>query len=216
MAVYPVLYSFRRCPYAMRARSAIAISSQACELREVVLRNKPAALLQVSAKGTVPVLVVRDGLVIEQSLDIMLWALQQNDPAHWLDPTLQDIHAMLALIAECDGQFKHHLDRYKYPQRYGNENGDEHRAQAGQWINTLEARLCDAPYLFGAHAALADMAIAPFVRQFAHTDLDWFQAQRWPKVQGWLQAWCDSDLFDCIMTKYAPWEPGAPAVRFPA
>lgn len=214
--MYPVLYSFRRCPYAMRARLAIAVSGVVCELREVVLRNKPQAMLQASPKATVPVLIDVDGRVLEQSLDIMLWALGQKDPAGWLVPAREDLPAMLALIAQCDDQFKPHLDRYKYPQRYGNENGDEHRVLAGQWINLLEARLGEASYLFGAHAALADMAIVPFVRQFAHTDLDWFEAQPWPKVRGWLQSWSDSDLFERVMVKYVPWVPGAQVVRFPA
>lgn len=213
--MHPVLYSFRRCPYAMRARMAIAVSGVVCELREVVLRNKPEALLQASPKATVPVLIDVDGRVLEQSLDIMLWALGRNDPAGWLVPARQDLQAMLALIAQCDGPFKHHLDRYKYPQRYGNENGDGHRTLAGQWVTELDARLGEAPYLFGAHPALADMAIAPFVRQFAHTDFDWFEAQPWPKVQGWLQSWSDSDLFDRVMAKYVPWVPGAQAISFP-
>lgn len=213
--MYPIMYSFRRCPYAMRARSAIVASGLVCELREVVLRNKPQALLDVSPKATVPVLIDIDGRVVEQSLDIMLWALRQNDPAVWLAPTHADLNTMMLLIDECEQRFKHQLDRYKYPQRYGNVSGNEYRDQAGQWLQSLETMLVQSPFLFGEHAALADMAIVPFVRQFAYTDIDWFGAQPWPRVQQWLQQWAQSDLFSCLMKKYPPWGPEAPMVLFP-
>jgi glutathione S-transferase len=212
---YPILYSFRRCPYAMRARLAIAVSEQVCELREVVLRDKPRALLQASPKATVPVLVDEQGQVIDQSLEIMLWALQRHDPQRWLMPTLHGLPAMLALIAQCDEGFKHNLDRYKYPDRYENVDAREHRDQAGLWLMQLEARLADLPFLFGPQAALADMAIAPFVRQFAHTDRDWFDHQPWPALQRWLQAWQQSALFERVMFKFPPWAPESPAVLFP-
>lgn len=213
---YPILYSFRRCPYAMRARLAIAASGQVCELREVVLRDKPQALLQASPKATVPVLIDEQGQVIDQSLDVMLWALQRHDPQHWLAPTFQDLPAMLALIDQCDAGFKHHLDRYKYPDRYENANAIEHRDQAGLWLTHLETRLAGTPFLFGSQAALADMAIAPFVRQFAHTDRDWFDQQPWPALQRWLQAWQQSALFERVMVKFAPWTPDSARVLFPA
>jgi glutathione S-transferase len=122
-AVLPVLYSFRRCPYAMRTRLGLAASDQTCELREVVLANKPAELLQASGKATVPVLVLPSAQVIDQSLDIMLWALQRNDPHHWLPQEDADIQSALQLVAQCDGAFKFHLDRYKYPTRFGLANG---------------------------------------------------------------------------------------------
>ncbi len=213
---YPILYSFRRCPYAMRARLAIAVSGQVCELREVVLRDKPQALLAASPKATVPVLIDEQGKVIDQSLEIMLWALQRNDPQRWLAPALQDLPAMLALIAQCDAGFKHNLDRYKYPDRYENVVASEHRDQAGLWLIQLEARLAATPFLFGAQVALADMAIAPFVRQFAHTDRDWFDHQPWPALQRWLQAWQQSALFERVMFKFVPWTPESMAVLFPA
>ncbi|UHL62718.1 glutathione S-transferase [Paralcaligenes sp. KSB-10] len=213
----PILYSFRRCPYAMRARLAIAASGQACELREVALRDKPQAMLDVSPKATVPVLITGNSQVLEQSLDIMLWALAQNDPHEWLAPTQPGMDAMLELIAECDGPFKHHLDRYKYPQRHADSQGSgHHRDEAAFWLSRLDARLQRQPFLFGAHAALADMAIAPFVRQFAHVDREWFQAMPWPGLQAWLQAWQESELMALIMEKHAPWAPGAAGVRFPA
>lgn len=212
---YPVLYSFRRCPYAMRARLAIAASAQTCQLREIVLRNKPAAMLAASPKGTVPVLILPDGQVIEQSLDIMLWALRQNDPQAWLAPAGRSLASMLALIEACEVNFKCHLDRYKYPQRYDLEDGLQHRQRAAEWLMTLEQTLSCTPYLSGTHCALADMAIVPFVRQFAHTDFAWFETQAWPHVLRWLENWKQSDLFARVMNKYAPWEEGQAAVLFP-
>ena len=216
-AALPVLYSFRRCPYAMRARLALRVSGQACELREVVLRHKPADLLVASPKGTVPVLVGVDGRVIEQSLDIMLWALDRHDPEGWLCPTQGTLADMLAAIAQNDGAFKFHLDRYKYPERYTDQPGttaETHRAACAEDLMALETRLAQAPYLFGAHPALVDMALAPFVRQFAHVDPDWFAAQAWPRLGAWLAAWEGSALLASVMEKYPPWRPGAPTTRF--
>ena len=212
MSALPVLYSFRRCPYAMRARMALWASGQTCELREVVLRDKPAELLAASPKGTVPVLVLADGTVIEQSLDIMRWALGRNDPMRWLEPGLD---AMLALVAECDGDFKHHLDRTKYPQRYADADMPTHRAQAGEFVSRLEARLQVSRCLFADHPALADFAIAPFVRQYAQVDAAWFAAQPWPKVQAWLAHLQASAAWSGVMDKYPQWVAGAPSVLFP-
>lgn len=212
----PVLYSFRRCPYAMRARLALAVSGQVCELREVVLRNKPQALLQASPKGTVPVLVLPSGQVLEQSLDIMLWALAQHDPAGWLAPTEGTRADMLALIAQCDGPFKRALDRCKYPSRYPGADVDAERALAVAWLGALESRLSsNPPYLFGRHTALADMAIAPFVRQFAGIDVDWWAAQPWPHLQAWLAQFQASGLLASTMAKLAPWQEGAQGTVFP-
>lgn len=211
----PILYSFRRCPYAMRARLALAGSGIACSLREVVLRDKPQALREASPKATVPVLVLANGQVLEQSLDIMLWALGRNDPLGWLVPERGDRAAMLALIAGCDEVFKGHLDRYKYPQRYGNADGLVYREQGARWLDTLEQAFGDDDFLFGQRAALADMAIAPFVRQFAYVDVDWFQAQPWPRIKVWLDAWMASVLFERVMRKYAAWAPGDEGEDFP-
>jgi len=211
----PVLYSFRRCPYAMRARLALAVSGQVCELREVVLRAKPQGLLQASPKATVPVLVLPDGTVLEQSLDIMRWALAQNDPAGWLRPSQGDEAVMLALIAECDGPFKQALDRCKYPSRYPEADGALARVQAVEWLQGLEARLAGQPFLFGDHAALTDMAIAPFVRQFAGIDVDWWVAQPWPRLQAWLAQWQAGALFESVMHKLPAWVDGTEGVRFP-
>ncbi|NYT43973.1 glutathione S-transferase [Alcaligenaceae bacterium] len=211
----PTLYSFRRCPYAMRARLAIAISGLGCELREVVLRDKPDAMLQASPKGTVPVLIDIDGTVVDQSLDIMLWALGQSDPEGWLTPQQGDLPAMLNLIAQCDGPFKDKLDRYKYPQRYGVQSGADQRDQTVPWLLELEQRLQAGTWLCGKKRSLADMAIVPFVRQFAHTDIAWFDAQPWPSLRRWLADWQASALFARIMHKYPAWQEGDPPVLFP-
>ncbi len=215
MSTLPVLYSFRRCPYAMRARLALAVSGQVCELREVVLRNKPQGLLQASPKATVPVLVLTDGTVLEQSLDIMRWALGRSDPEGWLAPSHGDEAGMLALIAECDGSFKQALDRCKYPSRYPEADGALARTQAVAWLQGLEARLAEQPFLFGVHAALADMAVAPFVRQFAGIDVDWWAVQPWPRLQAWLAEWQASALFEGVMPKLEAWLDGTEGVRFP-
>ena len=214
MAALPVLYSFRRCPYAMRARLALAVSGQACELREVVLRSKPQGLLQASPKGTVPVLVLPGGQVLEQSLDIMLWALQRHDPDRWLTPSQGHLDAMLALIAECDGPFKQSLDRCKYPSRYPDADSDAQRAKAMAWLGALDVRLANQPHLFGTHTALADMAIAPFVRQFAGIDADWWAAQPWPHLQAWLAQWQAAPLLASVMHKLPAWVDGTKGALF--
>ena len=205
---HPILYSFRRCPYAMRARMALQSSGVVCELREVTLRSKPAEMLTISPKGTVPVLQLPNGQVLEQSLDIMLWALQRNDPEHWLaaNDALQAEH--LALIAACDGAFKAHLDRYKYPNRYDLTDGLAHRAQGSVFLELLDSTLARTVYLAGGAWGFPDAAIAPFVRQWAHTDPAWFAAQTWRKLQAWLHAWESLASFDLLMRKYTPWQLG--------
>ncbi len=215
-AALPVLYSFRRCPYAMRARMAIAVSRVSCELREVTLRDKPAALLQASAKGTVPVLVDVDGQVVDESLDIMRWALARNDPENWLTPEGASLQDMLELIVKCDGPFKHNLDRYKYATRYVSADGSKHRAQGAVFLSELNINLANSEFLHGSRPALSDRAIAPFVRQFAQTDQAWFDAQPWPYLQAWLAAFLISSDYLSVMDKYAPWQAGAAPVYFPA
>lgn len=212
----PVLYSFRRCPYAMRARLALAASGTVCELREVVLARKPAALLQTSPKGTVPVLVLQDGTVLEQSLDIMLWALRGNDPKRWLPAATPALDAALQLINQCDGDFKSHLDRYKYPNRYALPDGLTHRALGAEFLQTLDGRLGIQRFLAGEHFGLADAAIAPFVRQFAHTDPTWFASQPWPALQQWLAAFEASSDYASVMHKFDAWTGGQALQTFPA
>lgn len=202
---YPVLYSFRRCPYAMRARLALAVGGQTCELREVVLSHKPEQLRQVSAKATVPVLVDTDGRVLDESLDIMLWALQRHDPLNWL-PAEDGRADTLHLIERCDHDFKPQLDRTKYPNRFGIADPSEPRDKAGSFLADLNQRLIDTPCLSGANWGLTDAAIAPFVRQFAHTDSAWFASQAWPQLQNWLANFEASPLFQQVMIKHPPWQ----------
>ncbi len=204
----PVLYSFRRCPYAMRARMALWAAGERVELREVKLAAKPTALLAASPKGTVPVLVLPDGRVIDQSLDIMRWALAQNDPEDWL------VGDDAALIAANDGPFKHHLDRAKYPGRYDEDGATDHRAAALAHLAPLEARLADRRFLTGDTCALTDIALFPFIRQFAAIDPAWFAAQPLPHLQEWLRGLLASDLFVSVMPKFAPWKEGNPTVAF--
>ena len=215
-AKYPILYSFRRCPYAMRARLALMVSNRVCELREVVLRDKPQEMLEVSAKGTVPILIDVDGRVLDQSIDIMLWALRQNDPEKWLMPQQGSVTEMLELIALFDEGFKYHLDRYKYPDRYPGVDAQAHRHEGSLYLGRLNAQLSATKYLFGNNVALADMAIAPFVRQFAHTDRAWFNEQPWPGLQAWLAEFTESQIYSSVMQKYPPWESGSPGVVFPS
>lgn len=199
----------------MRARLALAVSGQVCALREVVLASKPASLLEVSAKGTVPVLIDTDGQVIDESLDIMRWALDRNDPQHWLRANGVPLSQVLALIAQCDGEFKYHLDRYKYPNRFALTDAASHRHHGANYLSLLNTRLLAHAHLMGDSQSLADMAIAPFVRQFAHTDPVWFSAQPWPALQSWLAEFEHSLAFQQSMAKYAPWTPGQPVVLFP-
>jgi len=214
VAEFPVLYSFRRCPYAMRARLALRASGTVCELREVALAHKPPELLLASPKGTVPVLVLPTGEVLEQSLDIMVWALQRNDPCAWLPAVTQDLNRAMALIAECDGEFKHHLDRYKYPNRYALHDGLQNRALGSTFLAQLNGILEVNGALGGPAWGLADAALAPFVRQWAHTDPAWFAAQPWTALQQWLARFEDSAEYAAAMVKFVPWQPGKPAVQY--
>jgi glutathione S-transferase len=203
----PVLYSFRRCPYAMRARLALRYANIGCELREVVLRDKPPELLQLSPKATVPVLELTgaDGVVevIDESLEIMLWALGQSDPDGWLDI---DVLAANMLIDANDDEFKVWLDRYKYPEHEGGNERADARQQCERFIRELEHLLGSKPALMGQHAALPDMAIVPFVRQFAMVDAAWFEQAPYPAVRAWLTQATSSQLFQSIMAKYPMWK----------
>ncbi len=201
-----ILYSFRRCPYAMRARLALKISEISYEHREIILRDKPASMLAVSPKATVPVFITQSGRVIDESLDLMQWALAQNDPNNWLGKNQAET---LKLIAGNDGPFKHHLDRYKYPSRYGDSDrgatDPEHRDKAFMIIADYESRLRAHDNLIGDAASLADFAIFPFVRQFANADRDWWDSASFPKTQAWLERHLSSALFQSVMTKHPLW-----------
>ena len=194
-----LLYSFRRCPYAMRARLALRYSGICVRIIEVSLKAKPAEMLALSPKGTVPVLSV-NGEVIDESLAIMQWALAQHDPDNW---RLQGDPSVLALIDENDQGFKYHLDRYKYAERYPEHPMEHYRAEGEVFLQMLEGLLADRAYLLAHHPSLADMALAPFVRQFAHVDRDWFARAPYPRLQRWLEAFLQSPLFIRVMAKTA-------------
>ncbi|MCP4206487.1 MAG: glutathione S-transferase [Shimia sp.] len=209
MTELPVLYSFRRCPYAMRARLAVAVSSVAVELREVLLRDKAPAFLETSPSGTVPCLKA-DDLVIDESLDVMIWALQQKDPEGWLDmPELGH-----ELIAEADGPFKAALDHTKYHTRYPELDPEESRAKAMVFLSKLDQQIGDNPWLFGDTTSLADMAILPFVRQFAFINKARFDADAGSNLSRWLEAFIVSDRFAAIMPKLSMWREADAPLRF--
>lgn len=210
----PRLYSFRRCPYAMRARLGLCFADIQVELREIVLRNKPAQLLAISPKGTVPVLQLPEeqgAQVLEESLDIVYWALSQNDP----QGLLLDRDAATALIARNDNEFKYWLDRYKYAERYPELSQEVYRARGEQFLQTLEALLSEHRYLLGGTISIADICIMPFVRQFAHVDRAVFYQLPYPHLQAWLDNWLETPVFEQVMQSFAPWQTGDAPLRFP-
>ncbi len=211
---WPILYSFRRCPYAIRARMALRSAGVAVELREVVLGNKPPALIALSPKATVPVLRCADGQVIDESLAIMHWALRHNDPQAWLPAA--EAPQNQQLVAQNDGPFKQALDRYKYADRYPGRSQTEYRGDAQDaMLAALEERLVQAAFLGGAAPCLSDVAIFPFVRQFAAVDAAWFETSPWPATRRWLRHWLESPQFTGVMDKARPWQPGqAPLQAF--
>lgn len=204
MSELPIFYSFRRCPYAMRARMALLISKQSVRLREVILRDKPQEMLDSSPKATVPVLVMQDEGILEESLDVMLWALAKNDPDSWLTDKAEAI----ALVKRAEEEFKFHLDRYKYPSRYENVDALFHRGEGLKCLQELDGRIAKNGQLSGNRATLADFAIFPFIRQFANHDRDWFDAQDIPALQYWLAGHLASEIFATTMTKYPQWQTG--------
>lgn len=207
-----ILYSFRRCPYAIRARLALKHAGICVELREVSLRHKPAAMLSLSPKGTVPVLQLADGSVLEESLDIMHWTLNPIEPAQpaasrWRTGCASE----QALIALNDSAFKRLLDGYKYAANQSARPAETFRDEAVElFAAPLDQRLCHSRYLLGDVPTLADMAIVPFLRQFAGVDPDWFAAAPFPALRHWLDTLTQSALFVSIMPKLAPWQPGDP------
>ncbi len=192
----------------MRARMALAVSGQVVELREVELKARPDELYAASAKGTVPVLVLSDGRVLDESLEIMQWALAKNDPMAWLPSTDAQRSTCDALVARNDGAFKHHLDRYKYATRYEGADAVEHRKMGAAILRDLDARLGRHACLLGEAFTLADAAIAPFVRQYALADRAWFDAQPWRALRAWLDQFTSSARFQAIMQKYPVWQAG--------
>jgi len=210
----PILYSFRRCPYAMRARLALLVSGIRCEMREITLAHKPSNMLEASPKGTVPVLVLKDR-VLDQSFDIMHWALGQNDPEGWSTSGQTLDEEAHALVRMCDDAFKTHLDRYKYPNRYDLPNGLADRKAGSAYLDQLNTKLMQSKFLMGAKWSWVDAAVAPFVRQFARTDRVWFDAQAWTPLQNWLTQFEQSESFIAVMHRYKIWYEGTKPVAFP-
>ncbi len=211
MTQHPILWSFRRCPYAMRARLAVLSAGIKVELREILLREKPPAFLQTSASATVPALRLKDQ-VLDESLDIMVWALEQNDPQRLLDMPKEGWD----LIAVNDGPFKLALDHTKYASRYPEIDNLAEREKAARYLVELDQRLAGQGQLFDDRPTLADLALLPFVRQFAHIDRAWFDRQDWPNLITWLDRFLESKPFTSIMKKYAPWSAGDAPVWFGA
>lgn len=207
-----ILYSFRRCPFAIRARLAISYAQQQITLREVDLKEKPQQMLALSPKETVPVLQLGNGEVLDESLDIMVWALENHDPDGWLQGNLTE---MLNLIDKNDFEFKGWLDKYKYADRYPTYPACYYRTMAEEFIIRLESRLNSNCYLFGERISLADIAIFPFVRQFAAVDKDYFQQCPYPFLKIWLNNFNDSTLFKSVMNRYPIWQESTPGNIFP-
>lgn len=213
MGPLPVLYSFRRCPYAIRARMALLKSGVPLELREIVLRDKPEAMLSASPKGTVPVLCTVEGRVIDESLDIMRWALGQHDPDDWL--LLGDTSSQRSWLQRNDGPFKWALDRYKYAERHPERTAAGWRDEGVDvLIAPMEAVLAQQPFLAGERPGLADVALFPFVRQFAAVDTGWFGSAPWEYTRRWLGRWLQHPDFTGVMDKLVPWKADEPPVRW--
>lgn len=206
----PILYSFRRCPYAIRARLALIYANIEYETREIVLKDKPQSLLAYSKKATVPILVLNEESwqrksVIDESLDIMQWALFKDDPLNWLHQNHHFNREIFSLIEQCDNDFKGRLDKYKYAIRYPEQNPHQIKTNACEFVSYLETRLTHHDYLFGTHATLADYAIFPFIRQFAMVDSQWFNQAPYPSVQLWLHKLISNRLFTQAMVKMPIW-----------
>lgn len=208
------LYSFRRCPYAMRARLGILFAELQVELREITLKNKPMQMLAISPKATVPVLQLADGRVIEESREIMVWALEQQDPQGLL--AAEVLQQANALIDKNDNEFKHWLDRYKYADRHPEMTQEEYRQRGEVFLQVLEELLTKNPYLLGDSITIADIGIMPFVRQFAHVDRDVFYDLPYPNLQRWLQDWLAHLSFLQAMKKYQPWQEEDDVALFPS
>lgn len=209
----PVLYSLRNCPYAMRARLAIYKSKQPIELRDVVLTNKPKAMISASPKGTVPILVLTTAQVIDESLDVMLWALNESDPDDLLhgENSLTDI---LNLIHQFDDEFKTCLEQYKCAKRYHESNLSECRQACEVYLKDLEQRLTDHDYIIDENESLADIALLPFIRQFAKIERQWYLQSPYPNVKRWLNRYLQSTMFTKVMAKYPLWSENSEMIVF--
>ena len=205
MTAPPILYSFRRCPYAMRARMALIAAEVELEHREILLKDKPPEMLEASPKGTVPVLVLEDGVVLDQSWDIVQWAITKNDPYNWLGTNHEFLTASVPLVESCDGEFKSALDRYKYADRHPLP-AQHYREQAMPFLQHLDQQLKNHRYLLTDRITVADIAILPFVRQFANVDRSWFDQCGLNHLTRWLEVLLSASLFAQAMRKFPVWE----------
>ena len=201
----PILYSFRRCPYAIRARLAIKVSAIDVELREIKLSNKPAKMLACSPKGTVPVLLLPNGKVIDESIDIMEWALNQSDPNNWLTDNVVMQENIEGLIDYNDNEFKKYLDLYKYSDRYPGNSVEYYRQRGEVFLERLECELNKTKFMLKDDITFVDMAVFPFIRQFAFVDKDWFDKLQYNKLKKWLEILLETSLFNDVMKKYPLW-----------
>jgi glutathione S-transferase len=197
----------------MRARMAVKISNQEVELREVLLREKPQSMIDISSKGTVPVLQLAPNQVIDESLDVIKWALSLNDPFNWKRSS--DAEKSKEFMEMNDGDFKHHLDRYKYSKRYENEDPEHHKEKCLSFINEIEKELNNSRFLYDNNISSLDISILPFVRQFRAADMQWFDSLDKPNIKMWLNNFLESDLFKSIMMKYPQWKEGDEKIIFP-
>ena len=214
----PILYSYRRCPYAMRGRMGLFVAGINVEVREISFRDKPRHMLEISPKGTVPVLQLADETVIDESLDVLKWALSQNDPMGWLSLSADQKAQTDQLISENDGDFKKHLDRYKYPDRYleefsDNENKEDfrsiHKRALLSYLKNLDARLQETKFLIKDQVTLADIALFPFLRQLSKVEPEWFESAGYDHLNKWLDGLMEAPFFTGIMKKYETWSEGA-------
>ncbi len=212
----PVLYSFRRCPYAMRARMALVYCNIQVELREVDLKNKPQDLVLLSPKATVPVLLKADKSLLDESMDIIFWAMSVHDNHDWSKFNTEQQKIAKLLIIENDSDFKKYLDKYKYSQRFPEHSEHSYRQQGEQFLNKLNDRLLVSEFLIKDSLSYVDIAIAPFIRQFANVDFEWFKQSQYQPLVKWLSGILNSPIFMAAMQKYSVWQSGDTKIIFPA
>jgi glutathione S-transferase len=197
----------------MRARLAVVQAQQTVELREIILRDKPPSMLEISPKGTVPVLQLTDGTIIDESYDVMIWALTQNDPDNWLRTKDNPIH--IELLEENDGSFKKNLDKYKYANRHPELTEEEHRANGVVFLDKIEKLLMQRPFLIDNNPSITDTAIFPFIRQFTRVDETWFKQAAYPNLKKWLNFFYESKILEQTMKKYPQWHKDDEITLFP-
>ena len=202
---YPILYTFRRCPYAIRTRMVIKSSQITVEIREIELKNKPREFLELSPKGTVPVLLTDSGQVLEESLDIINWALDCNDPNNLLSECNLSKSQFKELLKKLDDDFKINLDKYKYPNRYQGVDRNFNRDANLNFLENLDNLLKKSKYINCNHLTLIDYLIFPFIRQFRNVDENWFDCLNFKNLQKWLNNLMESEDFISIMKKYSVW-----------